>query len=183
VPFIPVIILLLIILGFIALIPVSLVLRYRASTSRRLARVWVSTVNVVMLSVSAVMFMVGAAITNVWVPQAFIYALAGLLGGALLGVAGWWLTRWEATPHSLHYTPNRWLVLTLTVVVTARVLYGFWRGWHAWRSTPDDMSWLAAAGAAGSLAAGAVVVGYYLAYSIGVRRRVARHVLVERGKW
>lgn len=132
--------------------------------------------NIVMLGLSAMLFLFGAALTNVWVPEAFTYALAGLAAGSVLGVVGLWLSRWEATPHALHYTPNRWLVLALTLVVTTRVLYGFWRGWHAWRSTPDDASWLAAAGAAGSLAAGAVVLGYYLAYSIGVRRQVTRHV-------
>ena len=174
-PFVPVAIILLGVLGFIALIPLSLVLRYRASTTRRLARRWVATLNIVVLALSATLFLLGAAITNVWVTQAFSYAVAGFAVGCVIGVLGLWLSRWEATPDTLHYTPNRWLVLALTLVVTTRVLYGFWRGWHAWQSTPDDASWLAAAGAAGSLAAGAVVIGYYLAYSLGVRRRVTRH--------
>jgi hypothetical protein len=175
VPLIPVAIGLLIVLGFLALIPLSLVLRYRASTARRLARRWVATVNIGMLALSALLFLFGAAITNIWVAQAFRYSVAGLVAGSVIGVVGLWLSRWEATPNALHYTPNRWLVLALTLVVTSRVLYGFWRGWHAWQSTPEDVSWLAAAGAAGSLAAGAVVIGYYLVYSIGVRRRVTRH--------
>ena len=179
-PFIAVAIVLLLILGFIALMPLSLVLRYRAGTIRRPARRWVATINVMMLGLSAVLFLVGAAITNVWVPQAFPYAFTGLAAGSALGVLGLWLSRWETTRQSLYYTPNRWLVLALTLVVTTRVLYGFWRGWHAWRAAPDDGSWLAAAGAAGSLAAGAVVVGYYLAYSIGVRRRVVRHARTPR---
>jgi hypothetical protein len=66
-------------------------------------------------------------------------------------------------------------VLTITLVVTARLLYGFWRSWHAWHSTPGDASWLAASGAAGSLAAGALVLGYYLTYWAGVWRRIRRH--------
>lgn len=37
-------------------------------------------------------------------------------------------------------------------------------------------SWFVAAGVAGSMAAGAVVLGYYLVYWIGVRRRYRRHV-------
>ncbi len=163
------------ILAFIALIPLSLVLRYRAGTTRRLARPWVANLNIVLLALSAAMFLAAAALATVWVPDAFPYALAGLAGGALLGVAGLWLSRWEATAYSLHYTPNRWLILALTLVVTTRLLYGFWRGWHAWSVTPGDESWLAAAGAAGSLAAGAVVLGYYLAYAVGLRARVARH--------
>ncbi len=179
-PLVAVAIVLLFILAFIALIPVSLVMRYRAGTIKRPARRWVATVNIVMLGLSAVLFLAGAAITNVWVPQALAYALTGLATGGVLGVIGLWLSRWETTPQSLYYTPNRWLILALTLVVTSRVLYGFWRGWQAWRSTPDDGSWLAAAGAAGSLAAGAVVVGYYLAYSMGVRRRASRHTRVPR---
>lgn len=163
------------VLAFIALIPVSLVLRYRAGTSRRLARPWVANLNLVLLVFSTAMFLAAAGIATVWVADAFRYTLAGLAGGALLGVAGLWLSRWEATPHALYYTPNRWLILVLTLVVTSRVLYGFWRGWHAWQVTPGGESWLAAAGAAGSLAGGAVVLGYYLAYTAGLRVRVARH--------
>lgn len=166
-------IVLLVALG-IALIPLSLVMRYRAGTARRLARRWVLTINVVMLAVSSALFLVVAAITNIWVPAAFTHAAAGLAGGAALGVIGLWASRWESTPLGVYYTPNRWLVLALTVVVSARILYGFWRAWHAWQFRPDDTSWLAAAGAAGSLAAGAVVLGYYSAYWMGVRQRADR---------
>jgi hypothetical protein len=82
------------------------------------------------------------------------------------------LTRWEAEPGALHYTPNRWLVLAITLVVTARLAYGFWRGWQAWRAGIAGNSWFVASGVAGSMAAGAVVLGYYLVYWMGVRRRV-----------
>jgi hypothetical protein len=85
------------------------------------------------------------------------------------------LTRWEAEPRTLYFTPSRALLLVLTLVVVARMAYGFVRGWMAWRATPDDASWLVSAGAAGSLAAGAVVLGYYLAYWSGVRLRLSRH--------
>jgi hypothetical protein len=36
------------------------------------------------------------------------------------------------------------------------------------------MSWLTASGAAGSLGAGALVLGYYLTFWVGVRRRLRR---------
>ena len=65
-------------------------------------------------------------------------------------------------------------MLGVTLVFTARVLYGFWRGWHAWSAAPGEGSWLAAFGVAGSLGAGAVVLGYYLAYWIGLRSRLKR---------
>jgi type VI protein secretion system component VasK len=118
---------------------------------------------------------VGAAVTSIWVPEALTYSLMGLGGGCLLGLLGLAWSRWEATSGSLHYTPNRLLVLAITLVVTSRLLYGFWRAWQTWRSSPEDVSWVVSAGVAGSLAAGAVVLGYYLTYWIGVRRRLTQH--------
>jgi hypothetical protein len=159
----------------IVLMPLSLVLRYRAGTARRQARGWVATLNLAGLAISTSLFMTGAALASIWVPRALGYSLLGLLGGFALGIIGLWLSRWERAPQSLHYTPNRWLVLGVTLVVTARLLYGFWRGWHAWRHAPGETSSLAAFGVAGSMAAGAVVLGYYLSYWMGIRRRLRRH--------
>jgi hypothetical protein len=94
------------------------------------------------------------------------------MAGCFLGMFGLWLTRWEVAGGALFYKPNRLLVFAVTLVVSARVAYGFWRGWQAWGATPDPASWLTAAGAAGSLGAGATVLGYYLIYWTGVRRRL-----------
>ena len=162
----------------IVLMPLSLVLRYRAGTARRQARGWVTALNLVALAISTSLFMMGAALTSIWVPHAFLYSLLGFLGGFALGIIGLWLSRWERAPQSLHYTPNRWLVLAVTLVVIARVLFGVWRGWHAWHhaAASGEASWLAAFGVAGSLAAGAVVLGYYVSYWMGVRRRLRRHL-------
>ncbi|MCA1652579.1 MAG: DUF1453 domain-containing protein [Acidobacteria bacterium] len=168
-------VLMLVMLAVIALIPVSLVQRYRVGTARRLARGWVTTINLIAIALSTGLFLLGAAITSAWVPEAFRYALTGFAGGCVLGLLGLSLSRWEVTPRGLHYTPNRWLVLAITLVVTARVMYGFWRGWQAWRYTMDGSSWLIASGVPGSLAAGAIVLGYYLMYWFGVRRRFVRH--------
>ena len=162
-------------LVFVALVPLSLVLRYRAGTARQRARGWLATLNVAGFALSSAMLLTIAGLTSVWVPHAFRYTLFGLAGGCVLGLLGLALTRWEAEPRSLHYTPSRALVLTLTLVVVARMVYGVVRAWQAWRATPDDASWLTAAGAGGSLAAGAVVLGYYLAYWTGVRLRLNRH--------
>jgi hypothetical protein len=165
---------LLVVLAMIALIPISLVQRYRMGTARQRARGWLVTINIVGLTLSALMFIVSAAVTNVWVPEALKYTGAGLLGGCLLGIVGLQLTRWEPSPGALHYTPNRLLVLTLTLLITARIFYGFWRGWHTWSAGIEGSSWFAAAGVTGSMAAGAVVLGYYLTYWVGVRRRLLR---------
>jgi hypothetical protein len=160
---------------FIALIPLSLFLRYRAGTARRQARGWVATLNLVAILISVALFLGTAAVTNFWVPNAVRYSVLGLAVGCVLGLLGLWWSRWETTPETLHYTPNRLLVLTITVVVLARMAFGLWRGWHAWGARAADTSWLAAAGAAGSLGAGAVVLGYYLMYWAGLSRQVKRH--------
>jgi hypothetical protein len=173
VPFVALAVLLLIPLALIALMPLALLQRYRAGTARRLAHPWVATLNVVAMIFSVVFFLAASALTTVWVPTALLSALAGIGVGGALGLVGLWVTRWEATPRSLHYTPNRWLVLAITFVVTARLLYGFWQGLLTLGSTADETSLVAAFGLAGSLGAGATVLGYYLAYGIGVRRRIS----------
>lgn len=159
----------LVMLAVIALIPVSLVQRYRMATSRQRARGWLAAVNLAGLLLSAVLFLASAAVTSVWIPNALAYTAAGLAAGCLLGIVGLRLTLWEPSPGALHYTPNRLLVLGITLVVTARLVYGFWRGVHAWRAGMFSDS-----GVAGSMAAGALVLGYYLAYWFGVRRRFRR---------
>ena len=165
---------LIVILAAIVLTPLAIVQRYRLGTARRRARGWVATINALGLALSVVLFLAGAALTSLWIPNALSYSVAGLVGGSLLGFAGLALTRWEPSPGSLYYTPNRWLVLAITLVVAARVAFGFWRSWHAWQTTDGYASWAAESGAAGSLAAGAVVLGYYLIYWLGVRRRIVR---------
>jgi hypothetical protein len=166
---------LVVILAAIALTPLTLLQRYRIGTARRRARGWSTMTNVVALSFSSVLFLAGATLTSFWVPHALSHSLLGFVGGCLLGLVGLALSRWESAHGSLHYTPNRWLVLGITLMVTARLAFGFWRSWQAWRAMPDYVSWAAASGAAGSLAAGAVVLGYYLTSSLGVRRRLRRY--------
>jgi hypothetical protein len=164
----------LVVLLVIALIPISIVQRFRLGTARRQARGWVASVNVVGLLFSVMLFVLGALVTSRWVPGAFTYTLAGLGVGCVLGLLGTALTRWEYSGGRLQYTPNRWLVLTITLVVATRVLYGFWRSWHAWRASAETMAWVAASGAAESMSGGAVVLGYYFVFWAGVRARVRR---------
>jgi len=173
-PLIPVLLLLaFVVIGAIALLPLSLIQRYRVGTARRPARGWFIALNLFAIVASAAIFITAAAVTNVWVPRAFAYTMLGLALGCVLGIVGLALTRWEPGARSLHFTPNRWLVLFITLLVTARILYGFWRSWHAWTAGLD--AWSAAFGIAGSMGAGAVVLGYYLSYWMGVLRRLRQH--------
>ena len=160
---------------FVIALPFSIVQRYRVGTARRLGRPWIAKLNVFFISLSTLIFLWSAALMNFWVPKAFVCALGGLAAGCLLGLVGLKLTRWEPTARALHYTPNRPLVLLITIAVAARILYGFWRGWHAWQTAGHDTSWLAASGAAGSLGVGAIVLGYYAIFWTGTARRLRRH--------
>jgi len=174
VPLVALALLLLLPLAIIALTPLLLVLRYKAASARRLARPWIAAFNLGAMIFSALFFLTGAAIASVWVSRALTGAAAGIGIGLVLGLAGLWLTRWESTARSLHYTPNRWLVLAVTLVVAVRVVYGFWRGWEAWQSSGGNDSFVAAFGIAGSLAAGGIVIGYYLVYAVGLRWRISQ---------
>ena len=167
------VLLLVLVLG-VVLIPISLVQRYRVGTSRQRARGWLATANVVAIGISTALYLAGAAVTTIWIPRAFPYTLAGLAAGALLGLLGLALTRWERGVE-LHFTPNRWLVLAILLAVTGRIAYSIWRAWESWQSGMAGGSWVVDAGAAESLAAGAVVLGYYLTFWSGVRRRIHRH--------
>ena len=158
----------------IAFMPVILIQRYRVGTARRLARPWVASLGAVAMVFSGVLFLVAAAVTTHWVPGALRFATAGIGGGCGLGVIGLGLTRWEPTPRSLHYTPNRWLVLAITLLVTARVLYGLWRTWSVAYVSVSDASFVTAFGVRETLAAGGIVLGYYLAYSAGLRWQIRR---------
>lgn len=161
-------------LVFLLMIPLSLVMRYRSGTARQLARGWVATANVWSIGISVVLLLGTATVTTFWVPGALGYTLAGMAAGALLGLLGLALTRWEPSAHGLHFTPNRFLVLAILLVVTARIGWGFWRAWSSWGDAADS-SFLAEVGLPGAMGAGAAVVGYYLSFWVGVRRRYRRH--------
>jgi len=164
----------LVVLAVVALIPIALVQRYRLGVARQRARGWLISINLVGLSISIPMFVLTALVTSIWLHPALPYTIGGLAGGFVLGVIGLWLTRWESTQHGLFFTPNRLLVLTITLVVTARIIYGFWHAWNSWRAGIDGAASAAASGVAKSMAAGAVVLGYYFVYWIGVRQRRRR---------
>ena len=169
-----------VVLAGIALIPIGIVQRYRRGTRRQRARGWVALITITGLMLSSALLLTSAAITTIWAPQAFVYTLTGLAAGSILGLIGLWLTRWEGAPDSLHFTPSAWLTLGITSLVAARLLYGFWRAWQTWRAGAGSESWLVAAGVAGSMGAGAVVLGYYLTYWLGVRRQFRRTVWARR---
>lgn len=156
----------------LALMPLILLQRYRVGTARRLARPWLNTVTLVSMIVSVVFFLSAAAFTQIWVPGALRGAVFGVAIGCVVGVLGLLLTTWESGVRTLYYTPNRWLVLFITLVVSARVVYGFYRSFAAAQAGLSETSMIDAFGVPQSLGAGGIVIGYYLVYAIGLRRRI-----------
>ena len=123
------------------------------------------------LLLSALLLLFGAWLAGYWVDAAVAYAVAGLLAGMVLGMLGLALTRFEATSQGMFYTPNRWLVLTLTLVVAARIGYGLYRMEQAWVAGAHA-TWLAQQGSV--LAVGGLLLGHYLVYAWGLRWRLRR---------
>ena len=157
-----------------AMVPFALVFRYYHGTRRRRARRWLARLNAGSLALSTTLFLITAAATSRWVPDALAFSSLGLACGAALGLLGLALTRWERAGRDLFYTPSRLLVLLVSLVVASRIAYSLWRGWHTWRAGAVESALLAAIGVGGSMAAGAVVLGYYLVYWFGMNSQLRR---------
>ena len=171
----PLILLLLLVpIVVIALMPLMLIQRYRAGKARRLARPWVATLNLAVMAFSAVFFLLRRAVHDDLDSQG--------VHGRGDGTGGWCpARRARAGDHpvgtdtrALHYTPNRWLVLIVTLIVSARVLYGLFRSLAMAQAGFSGGALVTAFGVPESLAAGAIVIGYYLAYNAGLRWRIRR---------
>jgi hypothetical protein len=161
------------------LLPVSLWARYRAGRARRRAQGWVIRANAWLLGVSCALYLLSAWIASNWVGHALRDAALGGLAGIGVGIVGLWLTRFEHDDAGFHFTPNRWLVLALTMLVAARIAAGLWLAWRS--SGAPTTAWLQA----GSLfGVGGLLLGYYLAYTWGLRARLpARgHAAAPRGR-
>ena len=176
VPIILFALLLFVLLALAGVVLLSLALRYRAGTARRQGRRWVASLNVWMTSFSAVFFLSFTFLLSFWLGSAFRFALIGTAFGAILGLLGLAMTRWESQREGLFYTPSRWLALLVTLAIAARFVYGWWRATHSGSSPSGEQHWLmTASGTELSLAVAAGLIGYYLVYSIGVHLQLARH--------
>jgi len=178
VPIILFALLLFVLLAFAGVILLSLALRYRAGTARRQGRRWIATMNVWVTSFSAALFLCFTFLISFWLGPTLQFALAGMAVGGLLGLLGLILTRWESQPEGFFYTPSRWLALLIMLAIAARLVYGWWHGFH--HDFSGQQHWfLSASGTQLSVAVAAGLIGYYLVYAVGVRVRIARH---EKGR-
>lgn len=168
----------LLLIGFVLLwallLPLGLWQRYRRGRARRRAQPWAVRVNAWLLLGSTALFALTAWLAGHWIDAALRHAAIGLAAGIAIGIAGLWLTRFEWIPGEprLVYTPNRWLVLGLTGLVALRIGYGLLHGWQWWRGSGGHAAWLAQQGSL--LAVGGLLLGHYLAYAWGLRRRLPR---------
>ena len=184
--------LLVMVLVWALLLPVALWQRYRRGRARRRATPWLVRANAWALLASTAVFVAGAWVAGFWVEGALSHAAVGLAAGVALGIVGLWLTRFDreatdgfvrtgwalppgvAVPAGLrlYYTANRWLVLGLTLLVAGRVSLGLWQLGRLLRVDGSEHAWLAQQG--GLLAVAGVLLGHYLAYTWGLRRRLPR---------
>ena len=174
-PIIVLALLVFVLLAFVGVVLLSLALRYRAGTARRQARRWIASLNVWMTCLSVVFFLSFTLLLSFWVGSAFRFALIGMGFGAILGLVGLALTRWESRSEGLFYTPNRSLALIIVFAIAARALYGWWRATHPGASAGNPHWLITASGTQLSISVAAGLIAYYLVYSIGVRLKIMHY--------
>ena len=170
-----ILLLVLVVLGVVllsfVLLPVSLWARYRSGRARRRAQGWVVRTNAWLFALSALLFLGSAWVVGWWLPQAPRDALFGLLAGIAVGVVGLWLTRFEHDAQGYFFTPNRWLVLALVLVVLARIAAGLWLTAAPMLGIEDGAGseWMKAGG---WLGIAGLLLGYHGSYAWGLRARL-----------
>ena len=101
-------------------------------------------------------------------PAQFAWLGAGVTLGALLGVAGLKLTRFEATAEGLFYTPNAHLGIALSLLLVARIVYRLGQAFLLDMTDPraaDDF-----VRSPFTLVIFGLLAGYYIAYAVGLLR-------------
>ncbi len=152
------------------LFPLAIIQRYRHGKARRRVQPWAVRVNAWLLAASTLLFVAFAWVMERWIANALADAGIGLAVGGAAGFLGLALDRFEATPQGLFRTPNRWLVLGLSLLVAARIGIGLWLAW----SDAPSMHASALLSRGGLLGVGGVLLGYAALTGWGLRFRVAR---------
>jgi hypothetical protein len=166
--------LIILVVAWLILLPLTLRQRYRYGRARRRAQGWMLGINAWVMLSSVPGLMVMAWLGTRWSADALRDAVLGLGIGAALGGLGLVLTRFEHIDGRLHYTPNRWLVLALTVLVALRIAMGVWLAWHRMTGDGSDgEAWVQLVDAGGLWGVGGVLLGYAAAYAWGLYRRHA----------
>ena len=108
-------------------------------------------------------------------PMAAAARAAGMAAGIPLGLYGTRLTRFEATPAGLFYTPNAHLGIALSLLLVLRIAYRILTLYLSGRAL--DAQSMQVHNSPLTLAIFGMLAGYYVTYAIGLlrwRRRVSR---------
>jgi hypothetical protein len=160
---------------FLALLPLALVLRLRGSFNTR-RQAWLLPLRLAWWStlVSAALFMLTSLVAGLFWPKVWSYVPLGLLAGLALGLLGASRVRWQETGEGLFYRTSVVLSVGLTVLVIARLVAGLVQGLRVafgGASWPES-GWLSHAG---MMAAGALLLGYALVMTRHLYRGTARY--------
>ena len=99
--------------------------------------------------------------------------LVGFAGGAALAYVGLRLTRFDNMPGGIFYTPNGYIGAILSVLLLSRIVYRFQVIYPAFQAAQaDDANPFAAFQRSPlTFALFGIVIGYYLAYYVGLLLR------------
>lgn len=159
--------------AWVMLLPVLMWQRYRMGRSRQRGVRWVVLINCAAMVVSLVLFLLSMAVTEWWWPGALMSAATGLGIGGVLGLLGLRFCHFENTPQGVFYTPNRWIILSLTLLVAARLSMSAFEVWRSWR-TEGELAPAPLFDHATLFGVAGVVLGYSLVFAIGLQRRLAK---------
>ena len=110
--------------------------------------------------------------TNFARPAAALAAITGALVGTGLGVLGTRLTKFEATPAGLFYTPNAHLGIALSLLFVLRLAWRFVLLQTAGRNLDPQAMQIGSNPL--TMAIFGTLAGYYVTYAIGLLRWRAR---------
>ena len=159
---------LLIVVAFAALVVWRVYARIRRVIGRqRLSKVrpWITVVAFPLIFVLLLA-------TSLVHPATGVSAIVGALVGAGLGVLGTRLTKFEATPAGLFYTPNAHLGIALSLLLVVRLAWRFVVMQTAGRNLDPQSMQIGSSPL--TMAIFGTLAGYYVTYAIGLLRWRAR---------
>jgi hypothetical protein len=154
-----------------ALILFALYRRFRRLFSRQPLQPTRIKVRIALLSLVAVLLVVRSLHSQNLAAAGFV----GLAAGAALGYVGLRLTRFDNMPGGIFYTPNGYIGAILSALLLSRIVYRFQMLYPAMQAAQADDANPFAAFQRSPLTFGlfGIVIGYYLAYCVGLLLRSA----------
>jgi hypothetical protein len=106
--------------------------------------------------------------------------VAGLVGGAALGVFGLRHTKFETTPKGQFYTPHTYIGLFVTLLFLGRLAYRFLIVMPSMQAAAhmDENPYAAFQKSPLTMAIFGIVIGYYIAYYAAVIREMSKEAAI-----